>query len=104
MPSLLIKEIPERGLPQAWDIPGTGSLKWKNLGLKMEPSERVPPSMCLPNTVTKYFLSDIPSSCFSKASCLPHGLVDLLKRKGIRPWQGEGERHYGAGISWVSPS
>lgn len=34
MPSLLIKQIPERGLPQAWDIPGTGSLKWKKLGAK----------------------------------------------------------------------
>lgn len=56
----------------------------------MEPSGRVPPSMCLPNTVTKYFLSDIPSSCFSKASCLPHSLVDLLEKKGIRPWQRKG--------------
>lgn len=32
MPSLLIKQIPERGLLQAWYIPGTGYLKWKKLG------------------------------------------------------------------------
>lgn len=104
MPSLLIKQIPERGLLQAWDIPGTGSLKWKKLGAEDGAQWKGTTSMCLPNTMTKYFLSDIPSSCFSKASCLPRGLVDLLEKKGICPWQGEGGSHYGAGISWVSPS